>query len=357
MEKTNLDFLKKRKVQIDKYLITLLKEKRITYKHHKDAEFLFNYLEGFTTSGKTIRGSLFLESLSLFGKTEKEIEALIPIAAAMEIIHSALLIQDDFMDQDETRRGIISLHKKIENEAEIKKSRKPQLLSISSIICATDICFFIAFGEIAKSNDKNLPKIISFLSEEYTNVGFAQWKDVELGLSVEKAKLSSIKDIYLYKTARYTFVLPLLCAALISGEDKNLISKMENVAESIGMVFQIRDDYLSLFGDPKETGKPLGGDIIEDKQTIYKYYLTKEIHKKENKKYLPVLSLFGKKDLSDQEIKKIQEVITKTDVQSTIEKLINDYQDTFYGNINQLNNEPLKKVMTDFFIFIKNRKK
>lgn len=357
MEKINLQFLKQRKVQIDSYLLNLLKEKRIIYRHHKEADFLFNHLEDFIISGKTIRGSLFLESLALFGKTEDEIKSLLPIAAAMEIIHSALLIQDDYMDQDDTRRGIISLHKKIENQAEFNKFRKPQLLSVSSMICATDICFFIAFGEIAKSENKNLSTIISFLSEEYINVGFAQWKDVELGLTVEKAKLSSIKDIYLYKTARYTFVLPLVCAALISGENKENIKKIEKVGESMGMVFQITDDYLSLFGDPKETGKPLGGDIIEDKQTIYKYYLTKEINKKENKKYSAVLSLFGKKDLSDQEIKEVQEVIKETNVQTTIEQLMNDYQDTFYNNINQVDNLSLKKIMTDFFIFIKNRKK
>ena len=69
------------------------------------------------------------------------------------------------------------------------------------------------------------------------------------------------------------------------------------------------------------------------------------------------MSLFGKKDLSDREIKKIQQVITNTNVQTTIEKLMSDYQDTFYNNINQLDNESFKRVMTDFFTFIKNRKK
>jgi len=357
MDKINLKFLKNRKKQIDHYLLNLLDEKKSAYQHHQEADFLFNYLEKFIISGKTIRGSLFLESLSLFGKTEEEVESFIPIAAAMEIIHSALLIQDDYMDQDDTRRGFVSLHKKVEKQAELNKSRKPQLQSISSMICATDICFFIAFGEIAKSQPHSLPKIISFLSDEYTNVGFAQWKDVELGLSIEKAKLSSIKDIYLYKTARYTFVLPLICAAIITEQSNEIIQKVEKIGESMGMVYQITDDYLSLFGDPTETGKPVGSDIIEDKQTIYKYYLTKEIKREEHKKYQPLLSFFGKKDLNSQEITMIQEAITVARVQSTVDSLIGDYQNSFYENINEINNQSLRTVMTDLFSFIKNRKK
>ena len=77
-----------------------------------------------------------------------------------------------------------------------------------------------------------------------------------------------ILRMYKYKTGRYSFSLPLLAGALIAGAHRDLREKLEAFGENLGLLFQIRDDELGLFGDEKELGKPVGSDVREGKKTI-----------------------------------------------------------------------------------------
>lgn len=344
-------FLKSRKEQIDQYIINLINDQKISYNQHQEANILFDHLENFINSGKTIRGSLFLEFLAHFGKDEEELKQYLPLAAAMEIIHSALLIQDDYMDQDDQRRGLDSFHKVNESIAENQKIRKPVLYSISSMICATDICFFIAYGEIAKVSIPQIKTLISYITQEYAHVGFAQWKDVKHGLSPFPSKKTDLEKVYLYKTARYTFVLPIICAAIICEIDKKQISNLEKAGESLGMIFQITDDYLNIFGDPEKTGKPLGSDIIQDKETYYKYLINK------NLKSHHINEFFGKKEISHKEIELIKKTIKNHHIDKEIDKIINGYKNKFTTNLNKLKNSEIRVMMNDLFEYIVGRQK
>lgn len=349
MKKTKNKFLKSRKKQIDQYTIDLINEQKKLYGHHEESIILFEHMENFINSGKTIRGSLFLEFLAHFGKNEEEIKKYIPLAAAMEIIHSALLIQDDYMDQDDQRRSLVSFHKAEENTAESEKIRKPTLYSISSMICATDICFFIAYGEIAKIDIPQTQALMSYIAKEYANVGFAQWKDVKHGLSPFPSKKKNLDKVYLYKTARYTFVLPIICAAIVCEVEKKQIKKLEDAGESLGMVFQITDDYLNIFGDPKKTGKPLGSDIIQDKETYYKYLINKHIKSKK------ITKIFGRKEISNEQLEIIKKAIKDNHIDKMIDKIIDEYKQKFTTNVNSFQNSGIKIMMTELFEYIVNR--
>ena len=70
-----------------------------------------------------------------------------------------------------------------------------------------------------------------------------------------------------YKTGRYSFSLPLLAGAMLADAPAELRGKLETFGESIGLLFQIRDDELGLFGDERELGKPVGSDVREGKKT------------------------------------------------------------------------------------------
>jgi geranylgeranyl diphosphate synthase type I len=74
--------------------------------------------------------------------------------------------------------------------------------------------------------------------------------------------------MYTHKTGRYSFSLPLLAGAAIADAPGELRGKLETFGESIGLLFQIRDDELGLFGDERELGKPVGSDVREGKKTL-----------------------------------------------------------------------------------------
>jgi geranylgeranyl diphosphate synthase, type I len=197
------------------------------------------------TAGKTIRGSLVL--LSYCFTNEKPTRDAIKAAAALELLQTALVIHDDIMDKDSMRRGIPSLHIQYKSDA--------------LAMCAGDVLFFMAF-ELLGSLDVDaatLSRIIRYVGKEYQSVGVAQMADVS---KRTKTKEDVIR-LYTYKTARYTFAVPLVIGATLAGNTDDMIKYLSIFGENVGVLFQIRDDILDSEENPF-TGK----DIDAYKQTI-----------------------------------------------------------------------------------------
>ena len=70
-----------------------------------------------------------------------------------------------------------------------------------------------------------------------------------------------------YKTAAYTVARPLQLGAALAGADEVVLSALGAVGDGLGIAFQLRDDLLGVFGDPAQTGKPSGDDLIAGKRT------------------------------------------------------------------------------------------
>ncbi len=357
MAKKQLIFLEKRKKQIDLYIKQLINEQREIYNQHSVAKATFDYLDQFLIAGKTVRGGLFLEFLSVVKPDLKsKMKQYLPIAAALELIHSSLLIQDDYMDQDSQRRGMITFFSQRLRLARLQQIKNPKHYATSALLCATDVCFFIAFGEIAKSVDQKRQAIFNLLSQEYSHLGFAQWEEVLLGKKQSRVNLKAIKTIYQYKTARYTFTVPIILAALLADLPEKDLILLDQASEALGMVFQITDDQLSLFGDPKITGKNLGNDIIENKKTFHLYFLTQALRQNKNQAYRQVLQYFGQTKLSQKQIEATQKALRDLKIVQKITQMIEQYEVNFMSLLDQTSlNLEAKKLLLDLFSFVKNR--
>lgn len=347
------------KSEIDKYLLNLLNQRRKSYLEHSQADMTFDYLQSFVNAGKTVRGSLFLEALAELLPEDKNIEAYYSIAAGIELVHSALLIQDDYMDQDSSRRGMQSLHTDLLELAQTKNYRNATIYSPSALMCITDIIFFLAFEQIASTKCSAVAEVFRYVSEEYSHVGFSQWKDVSL--ANRKGRLVDREDIelvYKYKTARYTFVAPVRIAGIVAGTSKDALSDLDLIMEDMGMIFQIRDDYLSLFGDEEITGKPVGGDIIEDKKTLYQYYFFQEIGKLSRSEQEQVLGLYGKKQLTKSEITLIQSLHKKLGVTKLVDEQVKKYKKEIQSSLKRMQlSDDFKQRIMELLDFVAEREK
>jgi len=218
---------------IDEFLRTFLAEKR---KSLSDVNALgpdlIDRIIPIVTAGKTIRGSLVLLAYCFTNKTPSE--DAIKLAAAMELIQTALVIHDDIMDHDDQRRGIPSLHIQYKSEA--------------MALCAGDVLFFMAFELIGsiKTDEITLGRIVRLVGREYQSVGVAQMVDVA---KTAKTKLD-IFNLYTNKTARYTFALPLMAGATLAGTTKETIKYLESYGVATGILFQIQDDRLDHESNP-----------------------------------------------------------------------------------------------------------
>lgn len=261
------------KARVDKSLIRILHEyEKPLLSVNKWGSDVLTRLTPFVTAGKSVRGSLVLLSYELFKNTSPQ--AAVDVAGALELIHAGLLIHDDIMDQDQMRRGAKSLYAQYQELFSDKRTGE------SLALCVGDVSFFMALSVISSLGFplKITRAVMNKISSELTLVGVAQMQDVALPNQKEKATKDTILTLYRYKTARYTCSLPLALGAILAGQNEDVVSALEIYGEHVGILFQIIDDQLNLFGDTEVTGKPVGSDIREEKVTLFSYYAKKLHH-------------------------------------------------------------------------------
>ena len=243
-------------------------------------------LDEFSARGKMIRGCLVRLGFELGGGKSVPPEAEESVAragAAMELFQSGLLVHDDIMDRDRTRRGAPTLH--VGYEADLARGLygDPAHNGSSLGICAGDLAYFSAFHVLA---GLEVPadvarQVCQTAARELALVGVAQMQDVANG-AVRHESINPFREataspdeqaillLYRYKTGRYTFSLPLSIGATLAGADLQTKASLEEAGEALGILFQLKDDELGLFADEDELGKPVGADIREDKKTLFR---------------------------------------------------------------------------------------
>jgi len=265
-----LDDLFAHKKVLDEYLTEFLTEKISTLGgiNSWGTESVTRLLP-FITAGKSVRGCLALFSYNMFAKTG-QIKIALPIAAGLELIHAGALIHDDIMDQDNTRRHMKAMHKQFDEFSNDVHFGESMAINIG------DLCFFLAFEQLSKIISPNLSGLLSLASQEFASVTVAQQFDVASSYLSHKSCEEEIISLYRNKTARYTFSLPLIMGGLLANTAVSTLNILELLGESMGILFQIRDDELSVIGDMVKTGKPIGSDEKNKKQTLIHLYLQEE---------------------------------------------------------------------------------
>lgn len=244
----------KYKKDVDNYLATYLagKKSKLIQVNTFGGDVI-DRLIPFVTSGKTTRGSLAVYIYSLFQKTISP--DIYKAASALELYHSGFLIHDDVMDRDTLRRGKPSIWE------QYRVSSGDIHTGISQAINTGDLCFFMAQELLT---DIRLYEVVS---RELQPVIVAQMQDMMSGKSASMSK-EDVMSLYRYKTARYTFSLSMSVGAMLAGAGQDNIDILDRLGESMGLLFQIRDDELSVEGESAITGKPTGSDLRNEKQTL-----------------------------------------------------------------------------------------
>lgn len=306
-------------------------------------------LENFVDKGKLIRGCLVLLSAELFGK--RPTKTTLQVASAIELLHSGLLIHDDIMDNDTMRRGSKSIHMQYEHHAQTYSIAKPKEVGVNLGMCLGDLGFFLAMNIV--SNLPNQQKILQKISHEISFVTIAQMQDVA-SFQGKQLREQDIRNTYLYKTARYSFSLPLAIGAMLTKQSAGTIKRLEHLGESIGLVFQIQDDMLGLFGNPTKTGKHVGTDIRENKQTLYRSILFQRVSANEKQK---LTTIFGNAYCSDADITFVQEQTTAYGITDEMKTRCAIYKQAAEKDVHKLPiSERKKTVLRALLHFVLTRK-
>ena len=197
--------------------------------------------------GKRIRPRLCLTSYALYKDSFSE-EILTP-AAAIEVFHSFTLIHDDIMDKADVRRGVPTVYRKWDE---------------NTAILSGDVMSIESYKMIAKAPAHVLPQALDLFSQTAAEVCEGQQYDMDF----EKVDIVPMSD-YLKMIGLKTAVL-IACAAklgaIIAEAPANECDLLYKYGYDIGLAFQVADDWLDTYADPKVFGKAIGGDILNNKK-------------------------------------------------------------------------------------------
>ena len=201
----------------------------------------------FSLGGKRIRPVLSLMAVELSNKNS---DIALNAALAIEIFHNFSLLHDDLMDNADIRRGNPTVHKK---------------WNANTAILSGDAMVIEAYKYIAKVPTQHLSEVLDLFSDTAMDICVGQQYDMDF------EKRNDVKEAeYLEMILKKTAVLigcSLKMGAILSDADKSDAEALYQFGINLGLAFQLKDDLLDVYGDPKRFGKNIGGDIISNKKT------------------------------------------------------------------------------------------
>ncbi len=259
--------------------------------------------------GKRIRPLLLLLACRGYGK---EHESMKGPAAALELMHDMLLVQDDIMDRAEVRRGGPALH--ISAGKTWQDLTRSETIGRDVAIVYADILFSMAL-ELACQADVSRRVFLDFFSifsRTYERTALGQILDTLYSRSRDPGGVDRavpgriIRD----KTAYYTIYYPLLMGyVLAGGTSPDEKKRLEECALPLGVAFQLRDDVLGIFGGSVETGKADDSDLREEKMTLIVNRTLAELDGRDRERFV---DLFTREEKIDGEIEELRHLIEKS---------------------------------------------
>ena len=271
--------------------------------------------------GKRVRPLFTLFISDLFSE---KINNALPAAASLEIFHNFTLVHDDIMDNALIRRGAKTINDKWNNNTAILSGDIMLILSYNLLSKYKDQTY------IELSKELNNTAILVFEGQQY-DIDFSTQNNVQIDDYFKMIELKTAELI----ACSFKF------GGIVSEASENNIQTLYKIGKNLGIAFQLEDDYLDAFGQSKNFGKKIGGDILEKKKTLL-YILSKENLEGDEEELF--LNTFNFSDIDGEEkIKKIKSFYISSGSKKALEDYIKKYYDISINLIDDLELEENKK--------------
>ena len=279
------------------------------------------------SGGKVIRPALTLLSGKFYNYNLKY---LLPMATAVEVMHTATLVHDDAIDKAEARRGKPTIYK---------------LWGEETSVLLGDYLFAKA-GETV--SDTHNPQVIKLFSQTLATITSGELSQLLGAFKLEQTQQQYFQRIYC-KTASL-FCLATVSGAILSEAPEKAVKILEEYGYNLGIAFQIVDDILDFTGTKEKLGKPSGTDLAQGTLTLPAMLLL-ERYPEDN----PVKKVFENKD-KQKNIERAIELVRNSPIVQECYGIATEYRAKACQNLNQLPENPSRQALTGLADYIINRK-
>lgn len=265
-------------------------------------------------------------------------ESAIPFGVALEIVHNFTLVHDDVMDEDDTRRGIKTVH---------------STYGIPEAILSGDALFARAFEVVLDSevDDTDLVRLVDILARSVRLLAEGQQMDMDF----ERAKRVAAND-YMKMVEYKTAVLYSAAArgGAIVGRGTDVQEEaLAEYGRLMGLGFQIWDDVLDLRSDKETFGKPVLNDIRNGKKTLIVVHALEDLKGPDRAEFLSIL---GKKNATPGELMKARDILESVGAIDHATKVADEFIKEAKKALKVVKNPAHKKALSEFADYMVKRK-
>lgn len=270
--------------------------------------------------GKYIRPQLMVLSAQAYNES-LQLDDIIPAAVSVEMLHLAMLVHDDVIDRDDMRKGIPNITGRYltKYDSHILVDSERRHYASSAALLAGDALLSSSQHvlSLAKIDPELLLRAIELMGDATFRVIGGELMDTETavyGSSSARPLLIAVE-----KTSSYSFCMPLALGATLGGASRQDTELLEKIGTEMGIVFQLRDDELGVYGDSDLIGKPVDSDIREGKLT----YMVEQHRRLSSDEQNAQFDLgFAKPDATDEDIESSRQALIASGArQASIERM------------------------------------
>ena len=312
--------------------------------------------------GKRLRPAILLWSYGLCGGKADEAKFA---AAAVEIFHNWTLVHDDIIDNDDFRRWVPTTHRKLSEFAE----KKYILGKVRSEKFGRD--FAILAGDLIQSWATNMmlrslttgisPELVLALLQRQQQLGYLELisgeaLDVELSYrTIETITEPEIESMLIRKTGSLLrFCAEAGAAIALKKNDfssKN-VKQIGDFANLAGLAFQLQDDWLGLYGDENDLGKPVSSDLSEKKPTVILVNALKRLDIVKRRK---LMSMLGHKSYSPSELNEVRSLITGCGAEKYVRDRAVEFTQQAEKILASFTDNRYRHLLREMLVFLTNR--
>jgi geranylgeranyl diphosphate synthase type II len=278
--------------------------------------------------GKRLRPLLTCLSYSLY---KDDIEKIIPYAVAVEAFHNFTLLHDDIMDNAPLRRGKTTVHHK---------------WNVNTAILSGDVMLVKVYAMLAELDARKLSEVLPVFNQCAAEVCEGQQMDMEFESKKTVSEAEYLEMIRLKTAVLLGFSLE-FGARLANAPAADLVALRE-FGVSIGIGFQLKDDWLDVYGDKKKFGKQVGGDIIANKKT---FLLIKALEKARGKKKQELLHALAARNFrKEAKIRTVTSIYDALGISGITEEKIKFFFEKGFAtlsNVSTKRTDPLRKFVAN----------